>query len=61
MAADEMKAGLILLGGFQSEMNSSKVEKHDAVSSSSMEILLHANCSVLVVREKMVEQLYKLA
>ena len=61
LAADEMKAGLILLGGIQSEMNSSKVEKHDAVSSSSMEILLHANCSVLVVREKMVEQLYKLA
>lgn len=61
MAADEMKAGLILLGGYKSEMNSSAIEKHDAVSSSSRDIIAHANCSVLVVREKMIEQLYKLA
>lgn len=61
MAADEMKAGLILLGGYKSEMNSSVIEKHDAVSSFSRDIISHANCSVLVVREKMIEQLYKLA
>ncbi len=60
VAADEMKAGLILLGGYRSDMNSS-VEKHDAVSSSSHEIIMNAHCSVLVVREKMIEQLYKLA
>ena len=61
MAADEMKDGLILLGGYKSEMNSSVIEKHDAVSSFSRDIISHANCSVLVVREKMIEQLYKLA
>lgn len=61
MAADEMKAGLILLGGYKSEMNTSSVEKHDVVSSSSRDIIMNAHCSVLVVREKMIEQLYKLA
>lgn len=61
MSADEMKAGLILLGGYKSEMNSSRIEKHDVVSSSSRDIIANAHCSVLVVREKMIEQLYKLA
>jgi len=60
MAADEMNANLILLGGYKSEMNSSPIEKHDAVSSSNRDILSNAHCSVLVVREKMIEQLYKL-
>lgn len=61
MAADEMKAGLILLGGYKTEMNSSSIEKHDTVSSASRDIIMNAHCSVLIVREKMVEQLYKLA
>lgn len=61
VAADEMKAGLILLGGYKSEMNASPIEKHDVVSSSSRDIIMNAHCSVLVVREKMIEQLYKLA
>lgn len=60
MAADEMKAGLILVGGYKTEMNSN-VEIHDAVSSASRDIIMNAHCSVLVVREKMIEQLYKLA
>lgn len=59
MAADEMKAGLILVGGYKTEMNSN-VEIHDAVSSASRDIIMNAHCSVLVVREKMIEQLYKL-
>ncbi|AEE17117.1 universal stress protein [Treponema brennaborense] len=61
MAADEMKANLILLGGYKSDMNSAPIEKHDAVSSSNFAIITNAHCSVLVVREKMIEQLYKLA
>ena len=60
MAADKMKAGLILVGGYKTEMNSN-VEIHDAVSSASRDIIMNAHCSVLVVREKMIEQLYKLA
>lgn len=60
MAADEMKAGLILVGGYKTEMNSN-VEIHDTVSSASRDIIMNAHCSVLVVREKMIEQLYKLA
>lgn len=59
MAADEMKAGLILVGGYKTEMNSN-VEIHDVVSSASRDIIMNAHCSVLVVREKMIEQLYKL-
>ena len=60
MAADEMKAGLILLGTYKSESDSVSVQKYDVISSSNKEILLNAHCSVLVVKEKMIEQLYKL-
>ena len=56
-AANEMKANVILLGGSE---NDDPYQK-DVIATSYGEILLHANCSVLLVREKLIEQLYKLA
>ncbi len=56
-AANEMKSNIILLGGSE---NNDPYQK-DVIATSYGEILLHANCSVLLVREKMIEQLYKLA
>lgn len=59
-AADEYKAGLILVGG-KEHSDSSGVIKHDAISLANSEIIGSAHCSVLVVREPMIEQLFKLA
>lgn len=56
-AANEMKANTILLGGLE---NNDPYQK-DVIATSYGEIMLHANCSVLLVREKLIEQLYKLA
>lgn len=55
-AAAENKSDLILIGGFESSLN-----RHDSLLTAYKEILLNANCSVLMVREKMIEQLYKMA
>jgi nucleotide-binding universal stress UspA family protein len=56
-AANEMKANVILLGGSE---NNDPFQK-EIISSSYGEIILHANCSVLLVREKLIEQLYKIS
>ncbi len=56
-AADEKRTDLILLGGFERE----GADQRDVLSTSLRKILLNARCSVLVVKEKMIEQLYKLA
>lgn len=53
--ADEMKADLILLGGRDTDSG-----RHDVLTSSYREILNHADCSVLVVHEKMIDQMFKL-
>ena len=55
--ATEMEADLILLGG----SNSKTKDKNDVLSSSYREILINAPCSVQLVRENMIDQLYKLA
>jgi nucleotide-binding universal stress UspA family protein len=57
--ADEMKANLILLGGYvqDTQMRSSS---RDAVSSSNHAIIANTPCSVLIVREKQIEQLFKI-
>ena len=57
VAAEDMEADLILLGGFDPNMK----DKKDMLSTTYKEILINAPCSVQVVREKMINQLYKLA
>lgn len=52
-----MNADLILLGGFESDA----AESRDVLSTTYKEILVNSHCSVLMVKEKMIEQLYKLA
>ncbi|MCQ2981869.1 MAG: universal stress protein [Treponemataceae bacterium] len=56
-AADEMDANVILLGG----MAATGSDGRDVLTEAYREILLNARCSVLMVREKMIEQLYKMA
>ena len=60
-AADEAKAGLILLGRKPAIADFDGKIKHDATSMANSEIIGSANCSVLVVREPKIEQLFKLA
>jgi nucleotide-binding universal stress UspA family protein len=52
--ADERKADCILLGGWEKERQS-----RDIISQSHRDILVNAGCSVLVVKEPNVDQLYK--
>ncbi len=60
-AADDFKAGLILLGGKPTALEMDGNIKHDATSMANSEIIGSAHCSVLVVREPKIEQLFKLA
>jgi nucleotide-binding universal stress UspA family protein len=61
-AADEMKANLILLGGYVKEaFSAASSTKRDSLSQSNQAIIANTPCSVLVVREKMIDQLFKLA
>jgi nucleotide-binding universal stress UspA family protein len=55
--ADERKADTILVGGSDRESTDQK----EVGSTTLKSILLNSRCSVLVVKERMVEQLYKLA
>jgi len=57
-AADEFKAGLILIGG--KEIKSYDTLHRNVVSISRSEIIASAHCSVMVVREPQIEQLFKL-
>ena len=54
--ANEIEADVILLGG----TTTSDPYQRDMFNSSYGEILLHANCSVLYVKEEHIDQLYKL-
>ncbi len=59
-AADEFKADLILLGGADSSIQLSTL-KHDVVSMQDSEIIGSAHCSVMVVRQPYIEQLFRIA
>lgn len=56
-AAEEKRIDVILMGGYEKE----RADQKDIMSTSFKSILLNARCSVLVVKEKMIDQLYKLA
>jgi nucleotide-binding universal stress UspA family protein len=62
-AAEDMKANLILLGGYVKDVfgSVSMPTKYDSVATSNNAILANTPCSVLVVWEKQIEQLFKLA
>ncbi|MDR1903209.1 MAG: universal stress protein [Treponema sp.] len=53
-AADERKADLILLGGWEKDRSA-----RDIISHSHREIMINAKCSVLLVKEPNIDQLYK--
>ena len=53
--AEDTKTDLILLGEHQHK------EAKDSITSTYKEIISHASCSVLVVKQKNIEQLYKMA
>ncbi len=54
--ADEKKADLILLGGWEKERSS-----RDIISHAHREIMVSARCSVFVVKEPNIDMLYKQA
>jgi nucleotide-binding universal stress UspA family protein len=56
-SAEDMKANAILLGG----ITASGSEQRNVLTDSYQQILANASCSVLMVKEPMVEQLFKLA
>jgi nucleotide-binding universal stress UspA family protein len=53
--ADEKKADLILLGGWEKDRST-----HDIIGHSYREIMANAKCSVLLVKEPSIDQLYKI-
>lgn len=55
-AADEKKADLIILGGWEKDRSS-----RDIISNAHREIMVNAKCSVLIVKEPNIDQLYRLA
>lgn len=57
-ASDEFKADLILIGG--REFHSYDSLRHNVVSESRSEIIASSRCSVLVVKNPELEQLFKL-
>jgi nucleotide-binding universal stress UspA family protein len=54
--ADEKKADLIILGGWEKDRS-----PRDIISHSHREIMVSAKCSVFLVKEPLVDQLYKQA
>ena len=54
--ADEKKADLIILGGWEKDRSS-----RDIISHSHREIMFNAKCSVLLVKEPEIDRMYKLA
>jgi nucleotide-binding universal stress UspA family protein len=56
-SAEEKKIDVILLGGHDSESGDEK----EIISASYRSIMLNARCSVLIVKERLIEQLFKLA
>lgn len=55
-AADEHKADLIVLGGWEKDRSA-----RDIISHAHREIMVNAKCSILVVKESDIDQLYKQA
>jgi nucleotide-binding universal stress UspA family protein len=55
-AADERKADLIILGGWEKDRSA-----RDIISNSHREIMVNAKCSVLLVKEPSIDQIYKQA
>lgn len=55
-AADERKADLIVLGGWEKDRSA-----RDIISQAHREIMVNAKCSVLLVKEPGIDQLYKQA
>jgi nucleotide-binding universal stress UspA family protein len=55
-AADEKRADLIVLGGWEKERSA-----RDIISHAHREIMVSAKCSVLLVKEPNIDQLYKQA
>ena len=53
-AADERKADLIVLGGWEKDRHA-----RDVITHSHREIMINAKCSVLLVKEPSIDQLYK--
>ncbi|MCL1815828.1 MAG: universal stress protein [Treponema sp.] len=53
-AADERKADLIILGGWEKDRSA-----RDIITHSHREIMISAKCSVLLVKEPSIDQLYK--
>lgn len=56
-SAEEKNIDVILLGGYEKGLSDQK----EIMSSSFKSVLINARCSVLIVKEKMIEQLYKMA
>ncbi|MDR2313345.1 MAG: universal stress protein [Spirochaetaceae bacterium] len=55
-AADERKADLIVLGGWEKDRSA-----RDIITHAHREIMISAKCSVLLVKEPAIDQLYKQA
>ncbi|MDR2073317.1 MAG: universal stress protein [Spirochaetaceae bacterium] len=55
-AADERKADLIILGGWEKDRSA-----RDIITHAHREIMVSAKCSVLLVKEPAIDQLYKQA
>jgi nucleotide-binding universal stress UspA family protein len=55
-AADERKADLIVLGGWEKDRSA-----RDIISHSHREIMVNAKCSVLLVKEPKIDSIYKQA
>jgi nucleotide-binding universal stress UspA family protein len=55
-AADERKADLIVIGGWEKDRNA-----RDIITHAHREIMISAKCSVLLVKEPAIDQLYKQA
>jgi len=53
-AADEKKADLIVLGGWEKDR-----DPRDIISNSHREILINAKCSVILVKEPNIDYIYK--
>ena len=56
MAADERKADLIILGGWEKDRST-----RDIFSHSHREIMINAKCSILLAKEQNIDQIYKQA
>jgi nucleotide-binding universal stress UspA family protein len=55
-AADEKKADLIILGGWEKDRSARDIISHDH-----REIMVNAKCPVLLVKEPAIDQIFKLA